>query len=480
MTESLQNNSTYIQVTGLGIGEETKSSTVEYLVRQFNAHTVLRSGGCQAGHHIVREDGTDQMFSHFGCGTFDRAKTHLKHMVINPVDLFEEGLELESKGVKNPFELITIAADCLSITPFHGAMSRLKEKSREVKKGTVGMGVGDAIKDYNEDQSFGITAGEFLLGREYVQTKVERIRQRKLEQARQILSSLTNTSESITHEIAILENESLVNATVDSFLLLADLVKIVDIDYTKSLLAQKGVIVGEPSHGALLHPQFGFVPHTTQIDPTSQDVLKTLQNISYGGRILRLGVSRSYMTRHGAGPLPSFNSDFSQTFQETHNSNDQINDWLGEFRNGHYDLLAMKYAIEVSGGRKSFNGLAISYMDKLADQSTWDVCVGYSYIGPQRNDLNLFFDVQGNTIRGIKKFNGATAQLQYEHQRELTELLQQCAPVLHTLKPTSQSLEDTFINFVESNLRLPVMITAYGPKAEDRKIRPAFQKLLEQ
>src|SRR3989338_10677277 len=154
-----ENERQFIRVNGLGFGEETKGNTVQWLVREFNAHTVWRSGGWQGGHHIVHDDGREQAFSFFGAGTFEGARTYLKHMVISPGELFNEALELESKGVPNPLDLIAIDRDCLTTTPFHSGISRLREIMRGTnKKGTVGKGVGEALKD-SQNPDITIRAG---------------------------------------------------------------------------------------------------------------------------------------------------------------------------------------------------------------------------------------------------------------------------------------------------------------------------------
>lgn len=467
-------------VEGLGIGEETKSQTVEWLTWQLLAHTVLRSGGSQAGHHIMTEDGREQMFSHFGAGTFEGARTHLKHMVINPVDLFTEGVELEGNGIENPFDLITIDKDCLTVTPFHGAISRLKEKLRgEDKKGTVGKGVGDAVKDSKLDNAdLSIHAGEFLEDTQTLKRKVNAIRIHKLQQAIELVKKTSSRSPEIQKEIEILEDETLVNTTVESFQSLASLVKIVDDTYLDEVLNREGFIVTEPSHGALLHPWYGFVPHVTQIDPTGQDVLTTLKERNYSGKIKRIGVSRAYMTRHGAGPLVSFSRELTDSIQETHNAaNEFANEWLGEFRNGYYDTVAMNYAIEISGGRESFDGLSISYLDKLENRPVWEVCEAYMYTG-RATDLDDFFVVEDDRIVGIKKHPDTRDEKHYAHQLRLTELLKECEPVVKVLKPTdSENLEEVFLQYVEEKIQLPVVATAHGPRKIDRQARPGWEHL---
>lgn len=466
-------------VTGLGLGEETKGAAVEWLTRITKAHTVIRSGGCQAGHNVTTADGREQEFSHYSCGTFEGARTHLKHMVFSPAYLFDEAVELEEKGVENPFSIITIADDCLAITPFHGAYSRILEISRgKNKKGTVGMGVGEAIEDSRKDPDLAIRAGDSLKNEVLLNQKVEAIRQYQLQKAQEIITTVAGLAslEEIQKELQILEDKSLVPLTVQSFLYLADLVQIVDDKYLDEILVQQGAVVCEPSHGALHHPRQGFVPHITQIDPTSQDVLKTLSEREHQKEVVRLGVSRCYLTRYGAGPLVSFSREMTDRIKETHNIGADW--WLGEFRNGYYDVVALRYAIEISGGKESFDGLMISFLDVLAKYDEWPVVEAYVYEGEPVDNLEDFFDLQDGKIVGIKYHPDTGDQAHLDRQKRLTDLIKKCQPVVTILKPKNGlSLEEVFLEYVEEKLRIPVVAVSRGPKAEDKEIRPSWERL---
>ena len=479
MTESFSHSpKEYAVVTGLGIGEETKGVTVQWLTKQLNAHTIVRSGGSQGGAHVKLEDGREQMFSQFGAGTFEGAKTHLFKMVINPSELFEEAIEIEKQGIKNPFSLITIDSNCLTVTPYHSAISRFREIMRgNDKKGTVGKGVGDVIRD-SGSPDISIRAYEFLGDISTLENKIENIRVAKLNEAREIISkSELPLSGDAQAELDLLYNKRLVGTTAESFKYIADLVNIVDKKYFRKILNQNGAIVNQTSHGALLHPWHGFVPYVTQIDPTAQDVLSYLHTQKYDGKIMRLGVSRSYMTRHGAGPLVSYNSDLTKSIHEIDNNLSEDNKWIGEFRNGNYDIVAMKYAIEISGGKETFNGLKISYMDEVLKAKEWEVCVAYKYEGKEL-DLERYFIVENGLITGIKVRPNTRDIAQLNHQIKLTQILKECQPILKTLRSENgKPLELVFIDFIETNLDLPVVATAYGTKISDRHIRTGHESL---
>jgi adenylosuccinate synthase len=178
------------------------------------------------------------------------------------------------------------------------------------------------------------------------------------------------------------------------------------------------------------------------------------------------------MTRHGAGPLVSFDSQLTALIQETHNS--AGSDWLGEFRNGHYDLVAMRYALKVCG---HFDGLMISYLDILQKFTSWQICEGYTYKGVA-TDLDDYFELTGDTITAIK-FRTDSGDSDYlQAQTRLTQLLKDCQPILTTLTATSDTtLEQIFLDYIEAKLQLPVVAIARGPKAADREIRSGWEHL---
>lgn len=478
-TERHSPNKIYV-VTDITLGDGGKGPTVDWLTKQTKAFMDIRSGGCQAGHHVKKSDGREQEFSQFGSGTFEGAKTHLKQMVISPTDFFQEAMELEKQDVNDPFSIITIDKDCLTITPFHGAFGRFREISRgKNRKGTVGMGVGEAVEDSKTNPELAIKAGDFLLGEENLTGKVEAVRQFQLQKARELLAVTAGLAEltEAQKELSVLENESLVPLVVQSFIYLARLVKIVDEEYLKEVLAQEGAIVCEASQGVLLHPRSGFIPHVTQVDPSSQDILATLNRLKPADReVIRLGICRSHLIRHGPGPFPSFSRKMTDEIPEPDNSNP--NPWRGEFRKGYYDTVLLQYAINTSGGKESYDGLMISFLDVLANRQEWPVVESYTYEGNPPPDLDRYFELKDGKIVGIKVHPDAGKQAHLDHQRRLTELISQCKPVLTILRAEEgKSLERVFLDFVENKLAIPVVAVARGPKAEDREVRPGWEHL---
>ena len=138
-------------VVGLAFGDEGKGSMVDYLARLHGASLVVRySGGPQAAHTVVLQDGRSHTFTQFGSGSFiSDVRTHLsRYMLIEPFAIVNEADVLARILETNRRELLgrlTIDPNCLVITPFHWMLNRLREESRgNSNHGSCGMGVGEA------------------------------------------------------------------------------------------------------------------------------------------------------------------------------------------------------------------------------------------------------------------------------------------------------------------------------------------------
>ncbi len=472
----MERGKNFAVVNGLAIGEESKGNTVQALVRELSAHTVWRSGGWQGGHHIIHDDGREMALSHFGAGIFEGADTYLKHMVISPVELFEESEILRELGIDKPLNHIYIDETCLVTTPFHRSISRFREILRgDNKKGTIGTGVGEAVRD-SSDPELAIRACE-LGDKILILRKAENIRLSKLKIAQDLLENYKGTPPpEVYEEMSFLKDSSLTELVAESFEMFSGIARIVGSDHLQKLLKRGGSVVNEVSHGTLHHPRHGFLPHITQIDPTSADVLKTIKAANYDGNIIRLGVVRSYITRHGAGPLVSFEPSLANIFDEKHNTGAE--EWLGPFRAGYFDIVALKYAVEIGGGKSAYNGLYLSFMDLVEKSSEWGVVEAYEYKGKPTN-LSEFFDISNGQIRGIK-FEHDNGETHTKRQMELTKLLNECRPILTKLKAGGgQSLDKVFLNYVTQKLGIPVVGIARGPKVTQKEFFPAWKNVVK-
>jgi len=150
-----------------------------------------------------------------------------------------------------------------------------------------------------------------------------------------------------------------------AFAAFAERVPIVGPDHLASLL-HSGPVIFEGAQGVLLDEWHGFHPYTTWSTTTFENAETLLAEA--GGAAARLGVVRCYLTRHGQGPLVT--EDPTLELPEAHNGPGQ---WQGPFRVGHFDAVALRYAVEVAGG---VDALALTHLD-AAERQPLRLCDGY-------------------------------------------------------------------------------------------------------
>jgi adenylosuccinate synthase len=390
----------HVAVVDLGYGDAGKGTIVDYLCASQDVVSVLRfNGGAQAAHNVITEDGRHHTFAQFGSGTLRGVPTHLtRFMVVDPL-----ALASEAKALGNPFHLLTVDGDALLATPWHRAANRRRETGRGAERhGSCGMGVGETMS-YAEQHPDAPRVKDVL--------SPPRLRQR-LAAVRDALGDCGVPIEDV----------------VDAYTAFGETVRIVDASWTDSLLA-KGPCVFEGAQGVLLDEWRGWHPHTTWSTTTFDNALELCPSVQ------RLGVVRTYTTRHGAGPFVT--EDPSLDLPESHNG---LDPWQGTFRTGHFDAVAHRYAVEVAGG---VDALAITHLDVPARCPDLRICTSY----------------EGGWDR-IEP--GPPQDLDYQER---------LGAQLRETRPERMYRPDDWAGAISTHLGAPVLLESYGPLSSEKKLR---------
>ncbi len=416
-------------VTDLGFGDSGKGTVTDALVRRLGAGLVVRhNGGAQAGHNVVLEDGRHHTFSQLGAGSFVAGvRTHLsRYMVIHPGGLLEEARLLEKKGVKDVLSRLTIDPRAKVITPFHQAANRLREVLRgQARHGSCGLGVGETMHHWIEHPEEAVSAWD-LFHPEHLQSKLCRIQQRYWQEFSGSRRELIRDPLGIT-EMGILESAHAGVVFMKRAHGLASLVR--------ELEPPEGTVIFEGAQGVLLDEWRGFHPHTTWSTCTFDNALELIRE--WGGEAYRLGVVRSYATRHGAGPFPT--EDRSLTLPEPHNS---WGPWQEGFRLGWLDAVLLRYAVDACGG---LDGLAVTHLDCL--QPGWKLASRYQELS--RLELGPFMDL--------------------DYQEKLGQRLNSVTPVYQEVET-----EGELCAALSELLEAPVVLKSYGPTPSDKTLLGAL------
>jgi adenylosuccinate synthase len=338
----------HVVVVGLGFGDEGKGAVVDALCADGPVSTVVRfNGGAQAAHNVIA-DGRHHTFSQFGSGTLAGVPTWLsRYVLVEPIALATESRELEALGVANPLSLMSIDADALLTTPFHVAANWARERARGGDRhGSCGKGIGETawyglLAGASEGD---VVEGQRVLGEPGPAPTVgdclnPAVLRRRLDALARFYEPLIGDGPDVGELVGL-------------YAAFADAVRITTGDEA-GRLADTGRLVFEGAQGVLLDETYGFHPHTTWSTTTPRNA-KALLN---GRRARVLGVTRTYQTRHGAGPLPTEDQAVLERFPEAHNG---TGEFQGAWRAGHLDADLLRYAVDCCGG---IDGLAVTHLD---------------------------------------------------------------------------------------------------------------------
>lgn len=347
-------------LAGLAFGDEGKGATTEFLVKKYQVSLVVRyNGGAQAAHNVVQKNGTQHTFAQFGSGSFvPGVATHLSRFVlVNPMSMMREAEHLHSLGLIDIWHRTTVENKALIITPFQAATNRILEKARGASlHGSCGIGIG-------QTRQFHLKYGDKALFAEDL--KDEFLTRKKLLFIRESCIDTLNHEGAKTAWPADKDWQLFVGPTAkkDSISWCIERykawpAKIVDEEYLgKTLYTLHSDVVFEGAQGMLLDEKFGFAPHNTWTDITYTNANDLLATANYSGKVSRVGVIRSYFTRHGAGPFPTENKNL--IYPESHNNSIGMQ---GLFRLGEFDWTLSRYANNAIGG---VDVIAVNHLDVL-------------------------------------------------------------------------------------------------------------------
>ena len=409
-------------VTGLGFGDCGKGTMTDALTRRFGARLVVRfNGGAQAGHNVVLPDGRHHTFAQLGAGSFVAGvRTHLAaQVVVHPTALAVEADYLTRADVPDGLSRLTVDPRCLVTTPFHQAAGRLRE--RLSGHGSCGVGVGETMRDALAHADDAVRMGN--LHDKSAGDQLERVRVRLLQSLPFDVAKDADWS--------MLQDPELAQRWLDTVRALP--LRLMSDDEVAHAHRDHDIVF-EGAQGILLDEHHGFHPHTTWSACTARNALQWLRDSPH--RVERVGVLRSTMTRHGAGPLPSESEELSARLPEPHNLSAG---WQGAFRVGWFDPVLLRYAMAANGG---VEWLSLTHVDRLQTR---------------------FVEGYGFELRTLTAPEGSSERL--ASQAALTRTLVSAKP---TLAPIP---EGDFAAWVERTLGAPVGVTSHGPTHEDKRWR---------
>lgn len=333
-------------VIGANYGDEGKGLITDYLSRKFAGNCLVTrfNGGAQAGHTVVDcKTSKRHVFSHFGAGTLAGAPSFLSEFfIVNPLLFVKELKELSAKGIDPE---ISIDENAMVSTPFDMLINQALEQKRGVRKhGSCGVGINETVTRSAASPRYRIRVKDLfdsrgleeklaLLEKEWLPLRMSALDlQHDYLQAQLAGASFANLNTGFLEALKImLDKASLARGEAQG---------------------QYDVEIFEGAQGLLLgEERMDLFPHLTRSRTGCANALKLIErkakSIEKIENIEIIYVTRSYLTRHGAGPLPK-EGELPPAFSGLGKDKTNVeNQFQGKLRYGPFDSATLENSINL-------------------------------------------------------------------------------------------------------------------------------------
>ena len=275
-------------VVGANFGDEGKGLMTNYFAEQSGPSTiiVLNNGGAQRGHTVCSLQST-HVFHHYGSSLSRMVPTYCtENFIINPIRFSDETGELLFNHCMAP--LLYVNPKCMVTTPWDMMANQIIEANRSNPHGSCGLGIWETIKRNNE---IPISLFDTQITKVLVQKihayYADRFKEKGI--APEIVARTGFNDIEIAHRF-----------TNDFYHMGRFAVAMEDND-----LKMFDNIIFENGQGLLLdQDNTEYAPHLTASKTGIGNAVKICEAQGFTD-IEACYVTRSYLTRHGAGPMYS-------------------------------------------------------------------------------------------------------------------------------------------------------------------------------
>ena len=324
-------------VIGASYGDEGKGLMTDYFCSQAyksgkKCLTVLHNGGAQRGHTVSIKDGIRHVFHHLSSGTFSASDTYFGDtFIINPMVFAGEHSELF------PDTKIYCSPNCRWSTPFDMMINQIVEDHRgENRHGSCGFGIWETIFRFNEcnEDSF---PGFMAMNRAEKTRYLKKIRDKYLPWR----LSMLGVSELSDEWKEIIYNDKL----IDNYIADCEYFWVNTVITDANILETYPYIVFEGAQGLLLSQVFGEnEKHTTPSYTGAENPVRIIGMLSGKNDVEVCYVTRTYLTRHGAGPFEG-ECDKKEINPHMTDMTNVPNGYQGMLRYGRLDVKSLRERI---------------------------------------------------------------------------------------------------------------------------------------
>lgn len=325
-------------VIGKNFGDEGKGQTVDRLCRGRNALVIRHNGGAQAGHTV--EDGCFRfVFHQLGSGSYRNCPTYWSDTFLP--DLFkleEEILDFSAERKKEADDNAECALfahpDCRCVIIYDVLLNNFSEQLRgENKHGSCGMGIYEAVcrsrnkkyavllKDFEEKSLEEMVEKIRLIRDEYVIPKYQELCSEAV--AEKGSQFTADWGELIFDENILMNAADIMYRNFYNYIVLKRFDEVIQ---------PFSDIIFENAQGLMLDEDNAeYYPNLTPSHTGLYNVLELLKNVREGQQLEVSYVTRTYVTRHGAGRL-DYECDKSEINRDMYDKTNTTNLWQDELR----------------------------------------------------------------------------------------------------------------------------------------------------
>lgn len=410
-------------VLGLQWGDEGKGKIVDVLAASYPIVARFQ-GGPNAGHSLHFE-GKKFVLHSIPSGVFRKGAVNVigNGVVIDPIIFKHECEEIEAMGVPVR-ERVMISKKAHLILPTHRIIDAASEASKGKSKiGSTLKGIGPTYMDKTGRN--GLRVGDILTP-DFSERFASLKNKHKI-----FLKQYDFEYNAEEHEAEWLEAIEYMR----SF-------NLIDGEYVvNKFLADNKKILAEGAQGSMLDIDFGSYPFVTSSSTTCAGACIGL-GVAPGKIGSVYGIFKAYCTRVGSGPFPTELND--ATGEELRQKGFEFGATTGRpRRTGWLDLVALKYAIMISG----VTNLIMMKADVLDTFDTIKVATAYKVNGVETNQVP--YDTYAEVEPVYKEFKG--------WKKDLVNIKKE------------EELPFEFMNyvrFIEKELGVPISIISLGPDRE--------------
>lgn len=318
-----------IAVIGMNFGDEGKGHITNFLSNS-NTLNIRFNGGAQAAHAVFLADGTNHIFKHFGSGSLSGSRTMFgSHFIINPIFFGAEWSELSKKI---PQKEVFVDPRCRISTIYDMLINEFSSKYHK-KNDTTGFGINETVerskfkqlkicvRDLIDKDVSKLSKTLKIINKEYIPWRLNKLL----------------IPESLFRSYA---NARINNMADDLYLnMIRGILKCIYVWPEDNLIdkylekSKDRQLVFEGGQGLLLdQKRKEFMPYLTRSSTGLRNIFDCLRTVQTSLELDIYLVTRTYLTRHGDGPLwNEINQPYNNVIEETN----ETNQYQGKMRYGY-------------------------------------------------------------------------------------------------------------------------------------------------